>query len=165
VNQKPTACEGCPAYDHGIGFVPPEPSLRPARFVVVGQGPGEQEAQFSRPFYPGAPSGRMLRGWLEEAGIDSRDVTLGNIVQCWLPQVRLSGDMGKLSRPPTHSEALYCYKTHWAAWINAAPAAAHVLAVGAPATRFLLGLPSGEAAERLAGVTHRFELPPLEVPQ
>jgi len=164
VNPKPPACAGCPAYERGLGFVPPEPAAKTPRFVVVGQGPGEQEAQFSRPFYPHAPSGRLLRGWLAEAGIDPREVTIGNIVQCWLPKVKLSGDLGRLSRAPTRAEVEFCYRTHWHGWLaDAVGGGAHVLAVGAPAARFLLGLSDPEPVEHLAGVTHC--LPSLPMPE
>ena len=48
---KPKACEKCPAYEWGVGFVPPE-NLTTHRFALVGQGPGETEALTSRPFHP-----------------------------------------------------------------------------------------------------------------
>lgn len=155
---KPPACDGCPARDHGLGFVPPTTPAG-AEWVVVGQGPGEQEALHSRPFHPQAPSGRLLRGWLSEAGIPEARTAFGNIVQCWLPTVRITDQVGKGSRPPTPAEAAFCYRAHWHAWLTSLTPEAHVLAVGAPATRFLLGLPGHLPADRLAGVTHPFTPP------
>ena len=159
---KPHTCAGCPAVEYGLGFVPPTTTVSKSTFVVVGQGPGEQEALFSQPFYPRAPSGRMLRGWLEEAGIPPERTAFGNIVQCWLPATRLSDTVGKGSRAPTPAETAHCYRAHVRPWLRSLPEEAHVLAVGAPATRFLLGLSPETPADRLAGVTHRFDLPPTQ---
>lgn len=130
--------------------------------MVVGQGPGEQEALHSTPFFPRAPSGRMLRGWLAEADIREEAVAFGNIVQCWLPTTRLSDTVGKGSRPPSAAEASHCWRAHVHPWLSLLSPEVHVLAVGAPATRFLLGLRDTEAADRLAGVTHHLPLPPEE---
>ena len=161
MNERPASCAGCPAHEqgHARGFVPPTPATGEARWVVVGQGPGQQEAIFGAPFWPQAPAGRMLRAWLHEAGIDLRTVAFANIVQCWLPSTRMAGDLGKGSRPPTADEVRHCYRAHVAAWLLAQPSQAHILAVGAPATRFLLGLGDKVPAENLAGVTHRHTLP------
>lgn len=163
MNPKPPGCSGCPAEHFGLGFVPPT-GPETASWVVIGQGPGQQEAIFGQPFWPNAPAGRMLRGWLHEAGIDARSVAFGNIVCCWLPSQRLGGELGKGSRIPTRGEVAHCWREHVGPWLHRISAEAHLLAVGAPATRFLLGLSEDEPAERLAGVTHRVELPPLEPP-
>ena len=161
--ERPDSCVGCPAHDsgHAVGFVPPSGPPAPA-WVVVGQGPGQQEAQYGAPFWPQAPSGRMLRGWLHESGIDERTVAFGNVVQCWLPAERMNGELGKGSRPPTLAEVKHCWRAHVGPWLYAAPPSAHVLTVGAPATRWLLGLEDKAPAENLAGLTHRRPLPPLE---
>ena len=159
---KPAACAGCPAADYGLGFVASTPARTTPAFAVVGQGPGEQEATFSQPFYPGAPSGRMLRGWLYDAGIPEGAVTFGNCVNCWLPEVRGAGGLGRGSRPPTTTEIQHCYREYGAPWLYPLPETTHLLAVGTVAARFLLGLGPKEGAEHLAGVTHLITLP--EVP-
>lgn len=166
MRERPAGCAGCPAHEsgHAVGFVPPTGPAEPT-FVVVGQGPGQQEAIYGSPFWPQAPSGRMLRGWLHDAGIDERTVAFGNIVQCWLPATRMNGDLGKGSRPPTAAETLHCWRAHVGRWLLGRPPQAHILAVGAPASRFLLGLEDGASAEHLAGVTHRRNLPALETPE
>lgn len=163
LNPRPPSCAGCPAHEsgHAVGFVPPTGPPDPA-WVVVGQGPGQQEAIFGAPFWPTAPSGRMLRGWLHDAGIDERTVAFGNIVQCWLPSTRLGGELGKGSRPPTAAEIQHCWRAHVGGWLTSLSDRAHILSVGAPATRFLLGLGDKAPAENLAGVTHRCTLPPFE---
>jgi uracil-DNA glycosylase family 4 len=164
MREKPAACAGCPAAEYGRGFVPPSPSQGKPKWVILGQGPGQQEAVFGTPFWPNAPSGRMLRRWLAEAGLDPRTVTFGNIVQCWLPSQLLGGQLGKGSRPPTRAEMLHCWRAYVGPWLHSQPADAHVLTVGAPASRFLLGLADSEPAERLAGVTHHLPIPPVECP-
>lgn len=156
MNAKPAACLQCPAYHYGIGFVPPTTAPRTCRFVVVGQGPGEWEAQFGIPFYPRAPTGQMMRGWLVEAGIDLRDVAFGNVVQCWLPKVKKDGNLGRQSRVPTSDEAEFCYQAHLLPWLRPlVEGGAHVLAAGVPATQVFLGWSAGTT---LAGVTHHIEL-------
>lgn len=158
MNPKPSACTGCPAAEFGLGFVPPTiPSV--VKWVVVGQGPGEQEAIFSQPFYPQAPTGKMMRGWLADAGIPEDQTSFGNVVQCWLPKHRINGELGRESRPATKGELDHCWKAHVRPWLAAMPENAPIIAVGAPATRQLLGLAAEDPAERLAGVTHRVELP------
>lgn len=165
MNPRPPSCAGCPAHEsgHAVGFVPPTAApCGEARWIVLGQGPGQQEAHFGEPFWPSAPSGRMLRDWLTEAGIDLRTVAFGNVVQCWLPATRMNGDLGKGSRPPTADEVRHCWRAHVGPWLHRTPHAAHILTVGAPATRFLLGLAPSAPAENLAGLTSRRALPPLQ---
>jgi uracil-DNA glycosylase family 4 len=164
VNPKPRSCQGCPAYTHGRGFVPPTAPDRPPRFAFVGQGPGEQEAIFSEPFYYRAPAGAMLRDWIDQAGIDIRDTTLGNAVQCWLPQTLVRGGLGRKSREPTPAEAAHCYRAHVHPWLAALPPATHIVTVGAVATRLLLNQRGSVAT--LNGVTHQATLPiPKETPR
>ena len=165
MNDRPPTCEGCPAHHRdALGWVPPVSVVNPD-IVVVGQGPGEQEAEFSTPFYHRAPSGSMLRDWISqaEAAVGRHlKVSIGNVVQCWLPQVRLAGGLGKQSRPPTPEEMRCCWDRHTGPWLNAQSPTAPILAVGAPATQFLLGLEG--PVEHLVGVTHYQELPTLGEP-
>lgn len=161
IAEKPLGCRGCPAEHFGIGFVPPT-TPHWARFVVVGQGPGEQEALFSEPFYPEAPSGKMLRGWLADSGINEFETAFGNVVCCWLPKIKLGGDLGKESRPPTTGELQHCWNAHVGPWLYDLPENAPIIAVGAPAARWLLGLPTDEPTEHLCGVTQLTLLPALE---
>ena len=154
---KPQPCHDCPAYTYGLGFVPPWNPTRPPRFAFIGQGPGEHEAEFAQPFYPQAPSGRTLRGWLHDAGIDDRDCAFGNVVCCWLPKTLLHGGFGKESREPTRAEAAFCYHAHVEPWLRALPKNCHLFTVGAAATRFVLQLEG--AVDHLNGITHFVELP------
>lgn len=161
MRDKPPACAGCPAATYGLGFVPPTVPPQPAEWVVVGQGPGQQEAVFSTPFYPNAPSGRMLRGWLYDAHIPEAATAFGNAVCCWLPKQLLSGGMGRESRPPTAEEVKHCWQAHVRPWLESMPSSAHVIAVGATATRLLLGLPHNAPVNQLVGVTHTMEELPV----
>lgn len=154
--QRPPSCHGCPAHTSGaVGFVP---GVGPQEAVValVGQGPGEAEAEFSTPFYPEAPSGARLTKWLHRSGFQRTEVAIGNVVQCQLPG----------NREPTRAEAAYCWQRHVGPWLASFPNLTHVVPVGVPATKWLLGLDWDRAAERFAGTTQLVELPPvLETPQ
>ena len=134
---KPAACQGCPAYEWGLGFVPTAGPLR-ASLYVLGQGPGEQEAAMGTPFVDVAPSGSMLNEWLHGAGLSrSRDVAVGNLVQCWLPKSKGKGGP-KGNREPTAGEVEFCWRTHSGPTLDRV-APKIVLTVGAPASRHLLG--------------------------
>lgn len=160
---KPHTCSGCKAEHVGLGFVPPTTPTGSLDLVLVGQGPGEQEAQFSEPFYARAPSGGMLRDWLRQ--VESKvnrplRAAFGNVVQCWLPKQRLSGELGRGSRDPLPEEVAHCWKYHTGPWLHSLPPDVPVVAVGAAAARSLLGLGDG-AVGHLMGTTHHRELPPL----
>lgn len=139
LSRKPEACQGCPAERWGCGFVPPsEPAAATAvPIAIVGQGPGEQEAHTSVPFFPRAPSGNILNQWLHEANLSRSQVWIGNVVQCWLPESHTGGPHG--NREPTHAEVEFCWNAHVGkALANFSPR--HIVSVGTPATRKLLGL-------------------------
>lgn len=168
--EKPPTCQGCPAYEWGVGFVPPEippawssdsscsssgseshtrgaPALQSAggagvgrgRVALVGQGPGETEAKFSRPFHPNAPSGGLLTGWLYKAHTQRSQVLLTNVVWCWLPERKPRGfPVG--NREPTAQEVSFCrerYLDPLLAKYLGGPRDV-VVAVGAAAARTLL---------------------------
>lgn len=135
---KPPACQGCPAYTFGLGFVPPEIPTRHTELVVIGQGPGAAEAHSSRPFHPDAPSGGMLTRWLNEAGWQRSRVLLTNVVWCWLPKSKGPGHATG-SRDPKVSEINYCKAAHWGPLLSRYPDTLTVT-VGAPATRAILGV-------------------------
>jgi uracil-DNA glycosylase family protein len=71
-------CRGCPLYAHATQTVFGEgPS--PARLMLVGEQPGDVEDRLGRPFT--GPSGLLLRGVLEEAGVSMSDVYVTNAVK------------------------------------------------------------------------------------
>ena len=90
---KPDACQGCPAYGDGQGWVPDD--MKPGVEVcVIGQNPGGDEEAGRRYLgheqYEPSPhmpligkTGRVWeRGYLPLAGLDRSEVSTGNIIRC-----------------------------------------------------------------------------------
>lgn len=75
---KPEACQGCPLYGSGKGFVPDEIPAD-AQVVVIGQNPGREEVTHGRPFV--GPEGQALRQSVAKLGWR---VGLGNALRCRL---------------------------------------------------------------------------------
>ena len=123
---KPLGCQGCPAFNDGKSFVRPT-GPKDAKIVLVGQGPGQDEALDGQPFV--GPSGKKLDSWLVRAGIRRHECAVGNVVWCWLPG----------NRPPTQAEVEYCGKAHWKPWLASLEQARVVVAIGVPAATALLG--------------------------
>jgi uracil-DNA glycosylase family 4 len=159
LSEKPDSCEGCPAFEWGIGFVPP---IGPSncRIAFVGQGPGESEAYSNVPFHPNAPSGSRLTSWLHLSHFQRCDVGIGNIVQCWLPKTKVKGS-GRGNRDPLFSEIQWCWNVHVGEWLKSLPELEWVIPVGVPAAKFLLGIPWKKGGERYAGTVTLCELPPI----
>ena len=140
--QKPKSCTNCPAYEWGIGFVKPENVSQDTKFALIGQGPGEMEARFDRPFFPNAPSGRTLDRWLQGAGLRRSEALISNIVWCWLPARKPNG-VPQGNRDPKPEETTYCSKHHLLPLLEDEGYTADdslIVAVGAPATRALTKL-------------------------
>jgi uracil-DNA glycosylase family 4 len=158
-NPKPHSCAGCPAADYGVGFVPPIIPKRQTNLAIVGQGPGEMEARFSEPFFPQAPAGQKLTGWLHQAGLQRTRVLLTNVVWCWLPAAKPKG-IPKGNREPTHQEIAHCYRVHLRPCLTRLgfdKPDTFIVPVGAPSTRFFLGLEKG--ADKYLGTITQRELP------
>jgi len=152
---KPITCLGCPAYEWGLGFVPPTGKAN-SPIALVGQGPGEQEAKASRPFFPNAPSGSMLDRWLNKAGKSRTQMIVANVVQCWMPKTKgKSGPTG--SRSPTNEEINYCWDRHVGPMLHESKAK-FIVPIGAPATKFFLGLPEA-GVEKYIGTFTKLDLP------
>ncbi len=71
-------CQGCDLYRNATQTVFGE-GVPDARFMLVGEQPGDQEDRRGAPFV--GPAGRMLDRALEEAGIDREAVYLTNAVK------------------------------------------------------------------------------------
>jgi len=161
---KPKGCEGCPAYNYGVGFVPPSTPENP-KLVLIGQGPGQQEAYNSKPFFYLAPIGERLNKWLYHAGISRTKIAIGNLVQCWLPATHRNGvPLG--NREPTTQEMVWCWNAHVGPWIHRLMGGngdqrVVVVPVGVPASRFLLKIPPKKAADKFLGTLNWVELPEL----
>lgn len=160
---KPDACRDCPAYQHGKGFVTHTGSLDTG-LVFVGQGPGEQEADHSVPFYHEAPSGWRLASWLAEEGVSRHSVTMTNIVWCWLPQGYAGQGPRRHAwgnREPTKAEVQYCWDHHVGPFLHSIKdRITTLIPVGIPAAKWLLGLPWDKGAERYVGTPNWINLKP-----
>lgn len=157
MKSKPPQCDGCPARDRSVGFVPPA-GPESATLAIVGQGPGEQEATFDQPFYPLAPSGSMLTRWLSRAGFKRSELLITNSVWCWLPAKRFNSTSGQGNRDPQPQEIAECWKRHLGPLLLRMPNLQRIVPVGTPALRWFFSLPAGRAAERYAGTTRRVDL-------
>ena len=155
---RPQSCEGCPANSWGVGWVPPAIPKKP-RMILVGQGPGQQDAWNSKPFFHLAPIGERLNKWLYRSGISRTQLAIGNLIQCWLPKVKRQGSPDG-NREPTRAEVQWCWNAHVGPWLNSGEELI-VVPVGVPATRFLLGIPEGKGAEKFLGTMNEVELPPI----
>ncbi len=157
--QKPKACKGCKAYEWGVGFVPPS-IPKGARMILVGQGPGQEEAWNSKPFFHLAPIGERLNKWLYRSSWSRTHLAIGNLVQCWLPKVKRQGSPDG-NREPTKAEVQWCWNAHVGPWLHSHDSLIKV-PVGIPAARFLLGIPEDRGAEKFLGTMNDVELPPVE---
>ena len=145
---RPSTCEGCPAHATARGWVPPTgPS--DAIMVLVGQGPGSDEATFGEPFI--GPSGQTLDRWLVRAGVPREKVAIGNIVQCQLPG----------NREPKPREVQHCWRAHIRPWLNSLRNARVVVPIGVPAMKALMGK---DATASIAGTLQKAEVPWGEEP-
>jgi len=68
-----------------------------ADIMLVGEAPGQREDEYSEPFI--GPSGKLLNGLLEEAGISRDDVFITNAVKCATPKENIA---------PTKAEIKAC---------------------------------------------------------
>lgn len=79
-------CENCPLRYEGK-YVPPDMNRHspdnPAKYVFVGEAPGQKEAKTGKPFQ--GISGKLLDALLEGHGIDRKDAALTNAVLCRPP--------------------------------------------------------------------------------
>ncbi|TYB52769.1 UdgX family uracil-DNA binding protein [Nonomuraea sp. PA05] len=124
-------CEGCDLYRNATRTVFGE-GPRQARFMLVGEQPGDQEDRQGHPFV--GPAGRILDKGLQEAGIQRDDVYLTNAVKHFSFTPR---GKRRIHQKPTASEIDACRP-----WLDAELAAVRpevVVVLGATAARSLLG--------------------------
>ena len=72
------ACTRCPLYRHATQAVPGEGPL-PARLMMVGEQPGNDEDLKGHPFV--GPAGRMLDRAMADAGLDRKTVFVTNAIK------------------------------------------------------------------------------------
>jgi uracil-DNA glycosylase len=152
------AAEGCRACDlwaratqtvFGRGPVP-------ARLMLVGEQPGDQEDVRGEPFV--GPAGRILDRALDEAGIDRETVFVTNVVKHfkWRPA---SSGKRRLHERPNRVEIGACLP-----WVESELALVHpeaLVLLGATAAKALVG--SKVSVTRDHGVSLPSELAPLVI--
>lgn len=78
---KPPACQGCPMYGDGRGFVPDE-LVSGSQVFVLGQNPGEEEEKTGRPFV-GKTGQAMINTYFPAGGLmRGENVSIGNVLRC-----------------------------------------------------------------------------------
>lgn len=96
-------CTRCDLYQSGTPVVWGEGNLH-AQIMVIGQGPGEQEAKRERPFV--GPAGEVLNQALEAAGIDRSALWITNAIKHWATSRNERGNL--VNRAPKVSEINAC---------------------------------------------------------
>jgi DNA polymerase len=128
LRKRAAHCEACPLYRRatqtvfGLG-------MAPARLMLVGEQPGDQEDRQGKPFV--GPAGRLLDEALQAAGIDRGDTYVTNAVKHfkWEPKGKW-----RLHKKPNSREIAACQP-----WLEAE------LAVVKPAVLVLLGATAAQA--------------------
>jgi uracil-DNA glycosylase family 4 len=116
-------CDRCPLNDKTP--VPPTPPVGKLKLIIVGEGPGRLEENRGRSFI--GPSGRILDGCLEEAGFDRANAHVTNAIIC------------RYDQDAELKAAVPCCAPRLAKELATLEPTVPVLALGAPATRVLLG--------------------------
>lgn len=75
-------CQKCDLYKTKTNYVPGEGSIEPD-IIFVGEGPGETEDKFGRPFI--GKAGQLLDKIIEKMGYKRETVFIGNVVKCRPP--------------------------------------------------------------------------------
>ena len=78
LREAEASCTRCPLFRYATQVVPGE-GPAPARLMLVGEQPGDQEDLQGRPFV--GPAGRVLDRVIAEAGIERREVFVTNAVK------------------------------------------------------------------------------------
>ena len=116
-------CDRCPLSDRRP--VPPTPPSGKLKLIIVGEAPGRLEENRGASFI--GPSGRLLDGCLTEAGFNRDDAHITNAVLC------------RYEQDAELKAAIPCCAPRLATELAALSKDVPVLALGAPATRVLLG--------------------------
>ena len=79
------ACTKCQLHKTKTNYVPGEGNISP-EIIFVGEGPGETEDKFGRPFI--GKAGQLLEKIIDKMGYSRETVFIGNIVKCRPPNNR-----------------------------------------------------------------------------
>ncbi|WP_433222508.1 UdgX family uracil-DNA binding protein [Microtetraspora malaysiensis] len=124
-------CQGCDLYRNATQTVFGE-GVPDARYMLVGEEPGDQEDRQGAPFV--GPAGHVLDRALEEAGIDRDTVYVTNAVKHFKFQPR---GKRRIHQKPTAAEIDACHP-----WLTAEMSLVNpeiTVVLGATAARALLG--------------------------
>jgi len=130
-----------------------------ARVLFVGEAPGAEEEDRGEPFV--GPAGQLLTRMIQAMGLAREDVYIGNIMN-WRPELARRPDGRQVgNREPTAGEIAYCLP-YLAAQIEVVDPRA-IVALGATATRGLLGAHSFRSLGEMRGRWHEWRGRPLRV--
>jgi uracil-DNA glycosylase family 4 len=130
-----------------------------ARIFFVGEAPGAEEEVRGEPFV--GPAGQLLDRMIAAMGLERREVYIGNIMN-WRPEMPVeAGGTQYGNRPPTPAEMAYCLPYLLAQVELVDPAV--LVALGATASRGLLGAGAFKALGEVRGRWHDFAGKPLMV--
>ena len=126
-------CRGCHLWKVGTQTVFGE-GTRTATVMFVGEQPGDQEDRAGHPFV--GPSGRLLDGALERAGLDRREAYVTNAVKHfkWVPD---PNGKRRIHKTPSSSEVRACHP-----WLDEEIAVVQprvIVALGATAAKAVFG--------------------------
>ena len=85
LNRSILQCRQCRLHESKTHYVPGEGSDHPD-IIFIGEGPGQTEDQFGRPFIGNA--GQLLDRIIQKMGYRREDVFIGNVVKCRPPNNR-----------------------------------------------------------------------------
>jgi uracil-DNA glycosylase family protein len=124
-------CRNCPLWKNATHTVFGE-GPRKARYMIVGEQPGDREDREGRPFV--GPAGKLLDRALEDAGIERAEVWVTNAVKHfkWVPKGKI-----RLHQKPSAGEIEACKPWLEAELRRLAPEV--LILLGATAARALLG--------------------------
>jgi len=135
-------CRGCHLWKVGTRTVFGE-GTRTATVMFVGEQPGDQEDRAGHPFV--GPSGRLLDGALERAGLDRREAYVTNAVKHfkWVPDPT---GKRRIHKTPNGSEVRACHP-----WLDAEIAVVQprvIVALGATAAKAVFGAQTRVTTQR-----------------
>jgi uracil-DNA glycosylase len=125
------SCEGCDLYRMATQTVFGEGAV-PARLMLVGETPGDQEDRAGRPFV--GPAGRLLDESLEAAGLDRNELYITNAVKHFRYEER---GKRRLHKKPSSGQIEACKP--WLLAEIALVAPQLIVCLGATAGQTLLG--------------------------
>ncbi|MFA5262478.1 MAG: uracil-DNA glycosylase [Opitutaceae bacterium] len=130
-----------------------------AKIMFVGEAPGAEEEIQGEPFV--GPAGQLLTRMIVATGLKREEVYIGNIMN-WRPQLPLGADGQQYgNREPTEEEMTYCLPFLRAQIEIVQPAV--IVAMGATASKGLLGFRSFKTLGEIRGRWHDYLGTPLRV--